>query len=213
MIEFEHVTTIGKGFRLRDISFCLEDGFIMALAGENGAGKTTLLRHMLEEEIFYEGRILIDGMELKHNRNACMDRIAYVSDDYKLPDVYTVYDICDLFRGFYDHWSQEILEKSLKQLGLFKEKLVRNLSRGEIFRLQMAMGMAQQARVFLMDEVTGGMDPIFRRELWRMMREMTITGTDVILVTHIMDEIQLKCDYRGILEAGQLVKWEEVDLA
>ena len=212
MIEFKHVTTVGRGFHLRDISFRLQDGYIMALAGENGAGKTTLLRHILEPGISYEGRILVDGIDLKEDRNACMDRIAYVSDDHRLPEVFTVYDTCGLYRGFYDHWDQKGLDHWLERMGLLREKQVRSLSRGEYFRMQIAMGLAHRARIFLMDEVTSGMDPIFRRELWRLMREITISGADIVLVTHSMDEIQQKCDYRGILEAGKLVKWEEADL-
>ena len=180
MIAFEHVTTKGKGFHLQDISFCLEDGFIMALAGENGAGKTTLLKHILEP------------------------------DEHTMPGVYTVYDVCRLYQHLYDNWSQEILEKSFRQFGVPGNEQMKNLSRGGFFRMQLALGMAHKADVFLMDEVTGGMDPVFRRELWRFMRELAADGATILLVTHILDEISLKCDYRGILKTGQLVEWEEV---
>lgn len=210
MIAFEHVTTKGKGFHLRDISFCLEDGFIMALAGENGAGKTTLLKHILEPDISYQGRILIDNIDIKKNRNACLNRIALVSDEHTMPGVYTVYDVCRLYQYFYDNWSQEILEKSFRQFGVPGNEQMKNLSRGGFFRMQLALGMAHKADVFLMDEVTGGMDPVFRRELWRFMRELAADGATILLVTHILDEISLKCDYRGILKTGQLVEWEEV---
>lgn len=184
----------------------------MALAGENGAGKTTLLRHILEPGISYDGRILIDGIDLKEDRNACLDRIAYVSDDHRMPDVYTVQEACHLYEALYDRWEQSVLEKYLAQLGVLPEEQINKLSRGEFFRVQIALGLAHGARVFLMDEVTSGMDPIFRRELWRLMREITVSGADILLVTHIMDEIGQKCDYRGILEAGRLLKWEEVPL-
>lgn len=209
MIAFEHVTTKGKGFRLRDVSFCLEDGFIMALAGENGAGKTTLLKHILERDISYQGRILIGGRDIKKDRNACLNQIALVSDDHMMPGVYTVREVSKLYQDFYDCWSQEILERSFRQFGVLENEQIKNLSRGGFFRMQLALGLAHRADVFLLDEVTGGMDPVFRRELWRIMRELAAGGASVVLVTHILEEIRLKCDYRGILEGGRLVKWEE----
>ncbi len=209
MIEFKNVTTTGKGFHLQNISFCLEDGYIMALAGENGAGKTTLLKHILDKDVKYEGKILIDGIDMKEDRKKCLNKIAYVSDEHLIPEIYPVRKICGLYKDFYDNWSQERLEKYLTQLEVPGDVLTSQLSRGEFFRMQIAVGLAHHAKVFLMDEVTSGMDPIFRKELWRLMREMTIEDVDIVLVTHLMDEVQQKCDYRGIMEAGQLVAWEE----
>lgn len=210
MVEFEHVSTIGKGFLLQDISFRLEDGYIMALAGENGAGKTTLLRHILEPDISYHGRIFIDGTDIKEDRNACLERIAYVSDDHVMPEMYTVSGVCSLYREFYQQWDQEALEQAFIQLGVPGNERIGGLSRGEYFRMQIALGIAHQADVFLMDEVTGGMDPLFRKELWRIMRRMAAEGADILLVTHIMDEVWQKCDYRGILKEGKMAEWEEV---
>ena len=209
MIEFNHVSTTGKGFLLREISFRLEDGYIMALAGENGAGKTTLLRHILEPEISYHGSILIDGMDVRENRNACLERIAYVSDDHVMPEMYTVSEVCSLYQEFYGQWNQETLEQSFVRLGMPGNERIGGLSRGEYFRFQIALGLAHRADVFLMDEVTGGMDPIFRKELWRIMRGLAAEGADILLVTHIMDEVWQKCDYRGIMKEGNLVEWEE----
>lgn len=212
MLEFEHVTTKGKGFQLQDISFRLEDGFIMALAGENGAGKTTLLKHILEPGICYNGRILIDGIDIRRDRNACLNRTAYVSDDYAMPWGYRVYQVCELYKPFYDNWNQGVLEKYLSVLEVPVGEIMENLSRGEFFRMQIALGLAHGATLFLMDEVTGGMDPVFRRELWRLLRKITIPGCNVLLVTHLMDEIQQKCDYHAILENGCLVQWKEAEL-
>lgn len=212
MIAFEHVTTKGNGFRLQNISFCLEDGFIMVLAGENGAGKTTLLKHILEPDISYQGGILIGGIDIKKDRNACLNQVALVSDDHRMPAVYTVKEVCKLYQYFYEDWSQEILEKSFRRFGVLENEQIKNLSRGGFFRMQLALGLAHKADVFLLDEVTGGMDPVFRRELWRIMRELAASGASIVLVTHILEEIRLKCDYRGILENGRLVKWEEAGL-
>lgn len=209
MIEFKNVTTMGKGFALQDISFCMEDGYIMALAGENGAGKTTLLKHIMDEDVDFEGQILIDGIDVKKDRKAFLNKIAYVSDDHMIPKMYSVRKVFGLYKNFYEEWSQERFEKALTQFEVPGDALVSDLSRGEFFRMQIALGLAHHAKVFLMDEVTSGMDPIFRRELWRIMREMTTEDVDILLVTHILDEIQQKCDYRGIMENGKLITWEE----
>ena len=135
-----------------------------------------------------------------------------VSDDHRMPAVYTVKEVCKLYQYFYEDWSQEILEKSFRRFGVLENEQIKNLSRGGFFRMQLALGLAHKADVFLLDEVTGGMDPVFRRELWCIMRELAASGASIVLVTHILEEIRLKCDYRGILENGRLVKWEEAGL-
>lgn len=212
MIEFEHVTSTGKGFHLQDISFCLENGYIMALAGENGAGKTTLLRHIMDENVQYQGKILIDGVDLKEDRKCCLNKLAYVSDDHRMPSCFTAKEIGSLYQCFYERWDQEMLEQYFSQWKVPANAPVSELSRGEFCRMQLALGLAHHATVFLMDEVTGGMDPVFRRELWRTMRNMAAEDVDIILVTHIMDEIQQKCDYQGIMQSGKLIRWGEVAL-
>lgn len=204
MIEFEHVTTEGRGFGLQEISFRLEDGYVMVLAGENGSGKTTLLRHILEPEISYTGSIRIDGMDIREQRNACLNRIAYVSDDHLFPWNYNLRQIGSLYSCLYDKWDSDLLEEKAEQFELPWLQMVESLSRGEKFRMQIVLGMAHGADVFLMDEVTGGMDPVFRRELWRVMRDIAAREGNVLLVSHIREEIRTKGDYYGIMEKGRL---------
>ncbi len=209
MLEFERVSSSVKGVSLQEISFRLEDGYIMTLAGENGAGKTTLLRHILEPEQEYTGRILVDGTDVRRDRNACLNRLAYVSDDWLIPGKYMPGQLCDLYSCFYEKWNQALLEQCLTEWQVPQSQRVDSLSRGERFRLQIAIGMAHDASLFLMDEVTAGMDPLFRRELWRIMRGIAAREGSVLLVTHIMDEIRTKSDYCAVLQEGRLISFRE----
>lgn len=75
-----------------------------------------------------------------------------MSDGYRMPEVYTVRGICDLYRGFYNNWNRERLEGAFQELGVLENERIGNLSRGEYFRVQLALGLAHQADIFLLDE-------------------------------------------------------------
>ena len=73
-------------------------------------------------------------------------------DGHQMPEVYTVRSICDLYQGFYNNWNQERLEGAFQELGVLENERIGNLSRGEYFRVQLALGLAHQADIFLLDE-------------------------------------------------------------
>lgn len=88
LLTWNRVTGTGKEFQLKDISFSLEAGYFMVLAGENGAGKTTLLHYMLEEKKNYTGDILLDGCPIHENHIETLNEIGYVSEENLFYRVY-----------------------------------------------------------------------------------------------------------------------------
>lgn len=221
-----------KGFNLKDISFEAEAGYLIGIAGKNGAGKTTMFHYMADKKKQYEGKILLDG-ELLHganNENSYEDSqnggkvrgnihtkqlqcIAYISDERQFISNYTAMANAELISVFYDNWNKDRFAEAMKRMELSTGKELGSMSRGEKLKFQMAFAMGYQPKLYLLDEVTGGMDPVFRKEFFRILREILATEEAiVIMTTHIQEELEEKMDYVGIMENGQLVFFGENDV-
>lgn len=230
VLEWKNVSGTNKDFNLKNISFVAEPGYLIGIAGKNGAGKTTMFRYMMEKKKQYTGEILLDGEPLHRaeskvtagngetgSRNGSEDvhikqlnHIAYISDDRQFIGGYTAMDNAELLSVLYDNWDMECFKAAMKRMELSLSKNYGDMSRGEKLKFQMAFAMGYQPKLYLLDEVTGGMDPVFRKEFFRILREiLAAEEAIVIMTTHIQEELEEKMDYIGIMEAGQLVSFAE----
>lgn len=213
MLEFKNVTGTGKKFRLENISFRAEEGYLTGIAGKNGAGKTTLFRYLLEEKTPYEGEILFRGENIKDNHAAFLANVGYVSDERRFFEIYSAKQNAELLSVFYPNWNMDIFLNALKEMGVSREKNLMHLSRGEYLKFQTAFAMGHDAKLFLLDEVTGGMDPVFRRDFYKLLHGL-IAKEDIaiLMTTHIEEEIELHMDYLGIMENGRMISFREVGI-
>lgn len=208
LLEFKEVTGKNKKFHLEHVSFALEAGYIMGLAGKNGAGKTTLINYILDDRYAFEGEILIDGKSIKENRQEILDEIGLISEANVFFSQYTISQNIQLIGPFYSKWDQALFEKYLKEMGLFLGQKVSTLSRGEYMKFQLAFAMAHRPKLLILDEATAGMDPIFRKELFKFLRQVLIDEkTSVLMITHIEEELEEKMDYVGIMKEGRLISF------
>ena len=214
LLEFEHVTGIKDGFCLQDISFALPAGYIMGLAGKNGAGKTTLIDYIMNPKQRYAGTIRINGVDIRENHVQIKNKIGFISDENQFLNKRTASQNAEILGSLYEEWDMDIFKSAMKQMGVSTGALVGKMSRGEMMRFQMAFAMAHKPVLYLLDEVTAGMDPVFRIDFFRMLQEVIGTEDASILMTsHIQSEIGQKTDYVGILEAGRLKAFgESMDL-
>lgn len=211
LLEVKHVTGTGKGFHLEDICFSLEEGYLLGIVGKNGAGKTTLFRYIMEPKHNYQGEILLDGENIQKDRVNSMNKIGFVSDENIFFKNYTIEQNIELLKEFYQCWDQEQFEELLKQMDLTLGMKIGSLSRGEWTKFQVAFAVAHKARLYLMDEPTAGMDPVFRKEFFRILQKLLMEkGCSVIMTTHIQEEIDRKMDIKAVMEQGRLVSYQEV---
>lgn len=204
VLEWKNVSGTNKDFNLKNISFTAEPGFLIGIAGKNGAGKTTMFHYMVDRKKQYTGEILLDGELLQ------LADIAYISDDRQFINGYSAMGNAELLSVFYDNWNKDIFKEAMKRMELSTAKEFGKMSRGEKLKFQMAFAMAYQPKLYLLDEVTGGMDPVFRKEFFRILREILATEEAmVIMTTHIQEELEEKMDYVGIMEDGKLVSFKE----
>ena len=216
LLELMDVCGADKGFCLHNITFDIPEGYLVALAGKNGAGKTTLLHYIADEKKHYSGSIRFQGKEIHPSHTKLMNKIAFIADEVPFFKMYTGRQNAQLLAPFYEDWDWDIFHRTAAEESLSigsRLKLDRplaKLSRGEYLRFQTAFAMAHHAKLYLLDEVTGGMDPVFRREFFRLLhRVMEQENASVLMTTHIQEELEEKADFVGILEEGRLVSFHE----
>lgn len=210
LLEFEHVTGTSKKFALQDITFSLEAGYICGLAGKNGAGKSTLLDYIMNPRQLYTGEIRLQGVNIRENHTYLKNKLGFVSDNNQFLRERTAMQNAEMLSVFYEAWDMDIFRQAMGKMELPVSKTVGKMSRGEYFKFQTAFAMAHKSALYLLDEVTAGMDPVFRIDYFKMLQEI-IAGeqASVLMTSHIQDEIRRKMDFVGILEKGRLVQFGE----
>lgn len=210
ILEFQGVSGIGKGFKLNDISFALEPGYIMGITGKNGAGKTTLLKTMIEPDITYKGKIRLNGTEINNRERHYMNQIGYVAEDNIFQKYWSATKNAELYSKVYDNWDMKLFQQYMQLFDILLTRKVGLLSRGEFIKFQMAFAIAHNSKLFLLDEATAGMDPVFRREFFQIIRKLMEPGeVSVIMTTQIMEELEVKVDYVAVMEEGRMVSFKE----
>ena len=210
LLEFEHVTGTSKKFYLEDISFSLPAGYIMGLAGKNGAGKTTLMDYIMNPKKQYIGAIRINGIDIHKNHVQMRNDIGFVSDVNPFLREYSANQNAEILGSLYDNWDMELFVGAMQKMDLSIAKKVGKMSRGELTKFQLAFAIAHKPALYLLDEVTAGMDPVFRIDFFKMLYEIVKSEeASVLMTSHIQTEIGQKTDYVGILENGRLVSFGE----
>lgn len=210
VLTFQNVTGKGGRFHLHDINMELEPGFIYSLIGKNGAGKTTLMKYILEENSRYDGVILVNGTDIRRDHVNAMQDIGFISDEHEFFGNRTGKQNVELLGRFYDNFDMERFEQGMKKMGVSPYTTYKSLSRGEKMKFQIAFAMAYSPSIYLMDEVTAGMDPVFKIEYFDMLRNLIRDEScSVLMTTHILSEVERQTDYVAVMEDGHMGEFEE----
>lgn len=211
ILEFKNVTGVSKkNYQLQDISFALPAGFIAGIAGENGAGKTTLFDYIMYPERQYKGSILLDGKEVHDDYVSIRQQIGFVSEKNCFFMQKSARENTKLAACLFDNWDNDLFEKTMKEMGVAVSRPLSKLSRGEYMKFQTAYAMAHHPSLYLLDEVTAGMDPVFRIDYFKLLQTLLEDEkTSVLMISHIQEEMERKMDYIGVMEEGRLVSWKE----
>ena len=209
-LEFKDVTGKGFGFKLKNVSMTLENGYIYAVTGKNGAGKTTLFNYILTEKQRYTGSIRLSGYELARNHARAMEITGLVSEDNTFFENRTGRQNAEILGLVYDNFDMELFDKCMKKMNASSQTTLWRMSRGERMKFQLAFAIAHHSRLYLLDEATAGMDAVFKIELFDMLRQL-IAGEDccVLMTTHDMSEIAKNTDYAAIMDNGTLGEFVE----
>ena len=210
ILEFKSVTGTNGTFSLQDVSFALPAGYIMGLAGKNGAGKSTLMDYILNRQQKYTGEILLNGVNIRENHWKMLEKIGFISDENRFMMEKTAEQNAQVLGAAYENWDMVLFREKMREMGLSTKKAVERFSRGEYFKFQTAFAMAHRPCLYLIDEATAGMDPVFRIDYFKILQKLIANeGASILMTSHIQDEIARKMDYVGIMENGRLIEFGE----
>lgn len=205
ILSFDNVTSKSRKFRLNNVSFELEAGYIYSLVGSNGAGKTTLMRYILSEKCIYTGEIRVAGQNIRKNHAAVMEKIGYVSEDNLFLGSLSVAQNARLLGMLCENFNMERFEAAMREFDVPLSKTYAKMSRGERMKFQLAFAEAKSPCLYLLDEVTAGMDPVFRIQFFQRLQRLIVEeNCSVLMTSHILSEIEKKTDYVAELHDGKL---------
>ncbi|MGN6420144.1 MAG: ABC transporter ATP-binding protein [Pseudobacter sp.] len=209
IISARELTKVFGAFRAVDgISFDVHPGEIFGFLGANGAGKTTAMRMLCGLSMPTSGAASVAGFDVYKEPEKIKRSIGYMSQKFSLYEDLTVKENIRFYAGIYGKSDAFIREKTtrlLQQLHLEAEanKLVRSLPLGWKQKLAFSVAIFHEPRVVFLDEPTGGVDPVTRREFWNMIYEAAGTGITVFVTTHYMDEAEY-CNRVSIMVDGKI---------
>lgn len=192
-IEVQNLCKIYPGFELKNISFSVPEGLCCGFVGPNGAGKTTTLRILAGMAFPDSGTVSLLG---KANNNIPVkEEIGILFDQPYIPEDWTPLDLEKSLCPFYRSWDSSQYRNYLSRFELNPKKKFKNFSRGMKLKLAMAVHLSHNARLLLLDEVTGGLDPAARDELMDILREYLIPDNRTVLFsTHITSDLERIAD-------------------
>lgn len=190
------------------ISFEVKKGEIFGFLGANGAGKTTAMRMLCGLSYPSSGTAAVAGFDVYRQQEQIKKSIGYMSQRFSLYDDLTPLENIRFFGGIYGLSRSTIKERSrmlIRSLGLEQEanKLVGGLPLGWKQKLAFSVAMFHEPRIIFLDEPTGGVDPITRRQFWNMIYEAAEKGVTIFVTTHYMDEAEY-CNRVTIMVDGKI---------
>jgi ABC-2 type transport system ATP-binding protein len=211
-IEAKELTrTFGAFTAVDHITFDVKPGEVFGFLGANGAGKTTAIRILTGLLRPTSGSASVAGFDVATQSEAIKRVIGYMSQKFSLYDDLTVRENIALYGGIYEIPKaklEERIERILDRLSLGHAggELVRSIPLGWKQKLAFSVALLHDPKVVFLDEPTGGVDPIVRRQFWEMIYEAAHAGTTVLVTTHYMDEAEY-CDRISIMVAGKIAAY------
>lgn len=190
---------------LKDLTFEVANSQITGLLGPSGSGKTTLMRTIVGVQKITKGSL--DILELPAGHKRLRSHIGYVSQTASIYDDLTIEQNVHYFATILRADSGRVTQV-LRQVDLFdiKTRLVSTLSGGQKTRVSLAAALLGDPEILVLDEPTVGLDPILRRDLWRLFADMAGLGKTLLISSHVMDEAE-RCDNVLLLRDGELL-WQ-----
>jgi len=190
------------------LSFEVKKGEIFGFLGANGAGKTTTIRILCGLSYPTSGKLKVGGFDIYKEREKIKKNIGYMSQKFSLYDDLTVYENIRFYAGIYGLRKKVIEERAsdlMKKLDMkdARDKLIHDIPLGWKQKLAFSVAIIHNPKIVFLDEPTGGVDPVTRRQFWDMIFEASRNGITVFVTTHYMDEAEY-CDRVSIMVDGKI---------
>ena len=205
------VKNYGSFEAVKGISFEVWEGEIFGLLGPNGAGKSTTLEIIETLRKKTSGKVWVNGFDLDKDPDSIKKIIGVQLQTSGFYPGLNLVELIDLFAGLYN---KDVNALELLDLVNLRDKAkakVKELSGGQKQRFSIATTVINDPKIIFLDEPTTGLDPLARRNLWDLVRQIRSRGTTVIITTHYMDEAEYLCDRVAIVDSGRIVALNSPD--
>jgi ABC-2 type transport system ATP-binding protein len=197
------------------LTFEVKKGEIFGFLGANGAGKTTAIKILCGLSYPTSGELTVAGFDIYTQREKVKKNIGYMSQRFSLYDDLSVFENIRFYGGIYGLRKKEIDSRShalMQRLGFesARDKLIRDIPLGWKQKLAFSVAILHNPKIVFLDEPTGGVDPITRRQFWDMIYEAAHDGITVFVTTHYMDEAEY-CDRVSIMVDGRIAALDTPD--
>lgn len=201
--------TFGEVVAVDSLDLDITEGEIFGLVGPDGAGKTTTMRMLTGIMLPSAGTAHVAGLDVAHDAERLKDHIGYMSQRFGLYPDLTVIENLDFYADIYGVPVRGRAEKTERLLGFsnltpFKQRLAGNLSGGMKQKLGLACALIHTPRVLFLDEPTNGVDPVSRRDFWRILYQLVREGVTIFVSTAYLDEAE-RCNRLALLHQGRLL--------
>lgn len=212
MICVEHLTRdYGGGKGVFDLSFEVREGEVFGFLGPNGAGKTTTIRHLMGFLRARQGRCTIGGLDCLKSRAEIQKKLGYIPGEIAFFEDMTgtaFLDFCARYRGLRGEGRrQELLER----FELRPDLKIRRMSKGMKQKVGIVAAFAHNPEVLILDEPTGGLDPLMQKRFIELLAEEKQKGRTILLSSHMFEEVERTCDRIAMIRAGKLAAIDSVE--
>ena len=204
MIEFQDVVKrYGRKKVLDGVSFCLNKNQVTCLIGVNGTGKTTLMKLLMKLTALDSGKILLDGRPI---RSKDFERIMFIPDTPTLDDLQMIRESLNSVARYYPNYNEERARKLLRFFRLREDEQISNLSKGNVAKVGLLLGLVVDSDYLIMDEPFSGIDIFTREEVAKVFTEELIGDRGVLISTHEIQDIEALVDTAVLLDRGRIVE-------
>lgn len=213
-IELISISKKLKNFSIDNISLSLPSGSVTGIVGKNGSGKSSLLKILVTAVLPDSGEIKILGTSTQSDKfSDIKEHIGYIPDGYCFPFYLNAYEINKIMKKAYSSWNEGIFLDYLDRFEIDKSKKYADYSKGMIPKLSIAVALAHDSRLLIMDEPSSGLDLPSRDAVINIVTDFTRDEDhSVIISSHSMRDLSQICDYIVYVKDGKLIFCEEKDL-
>lgn len=204
LLEVENLTKEYPGFKLDNVSFQIPKGTIMGLVGENGAGKTTTINAVLDVVRRDGGNVKFWGKELSASR-VLKEDIGVVFDSISFYETLSPDKIEKILRKAYGKWDSRVFADYLDRFGLPRDKEIKGFSKGMKMKLSIAAALSHSPKLLILDEATGGLDPVMRDDILDVFLDFVQDEEhSILLSSHITTDLEKIADYITFIHEGKV---------
>ena len=200
---------------LKNLSFKIETGEIIALLGPNGAGKTTLISIICGLTTISQGKVFVSGFDVQSDYRNARSLIGLVPQELMLEPFETVMGTVSLSRGLFGKApNPSYIRGLLVRLSLWdkRDSPIRELSGGMKRRVLIAKALSHEPKILFLDEPSAGVDVDLRRDMWRLVKDLQRDGVTIVLTTHYIEEAEEIADRIAIINEGRILLIEDKSL-